>query len=283
MPSLRCATTDCAFCTGWDQRLGPTEPKRYPEMTNVKQGVNRPKRMRLPLSQLTTEPDTFQFREFETVEDHVRSLTDAIKAGHVLDPMTVWKRGDADHVVVDGHHRHAAYTAAGYAKAIPVVVHECNETDAVLLALNENTKTKLPMSKTERDNAAWRLVCSDHKLSRAQTVKATGVSDGTVAKMRRARKALDEQEVELPDTWLMAMKALKGIEQQEWDEDMQEQVIEAMAKALDDEIGDVLGRMGSRQWEAVARVLERRLSKQVLAYVVDELREDDEDEEDLPF
>jgi ParB-like chromosome segregation protein Spo0J len=252
-------------------------------MTDEKQRVNRPKRMRLPLSQLTTEPHTFQFREFETVEDHVRSLTEAIRTGDELDPMTVWKRGDADHVVVDGHHRHAAYTAAGYAKAIPVVVHECSETDAVLLALNENTKTKLPMTKTERDNAAWRLVCSDHQLSKAQTVKATGVSNGTVAKMRRTRKALEEQEAELPDTWWMAMRALKGIEQQEWDEDMQEQVIEARAKALDDAIGKELGRMGSRQWEAVARVLERRLSKQVLAYVVDELREDDEDEEDLPF
>ena len=247
------------------------------------QGVKRPKRMRLPLSQLVTEPDTFQFREFETVEDHVRSLTDALRAGNELDPMTVWKRGEGDHVVVDGHHRHAAYTAAGYAMAVPVVVHECSETDAVLLALNENTKTKLPMTKTERDNAAWRLVCSDHKLSRADTVKATGVSDGTVAKMRRTRKLLDEQEAELPDTWWMAMRAAKGIEQQEWNEDMQEQVIEARAKALDDAIGKELGRMGSRQWEAVARVLERRLSKQVLAYVVDELSEDDEDEEDLPF
>ncbi len=247
------------------------------------QWVKRPKRMRLPLSQLVTEPDTFQFREFETVEDHVRCLTDALRAGNELDPMTVWKRDEGDHVVVDGHHRHAAYTAAGYAKAVPVIVHEGSETDAVLLALNENTKTKLPMTKTERDNAAWRLVCSDHKLSRAQTVKATGVSDGTIAKMRRTRKMLDGQEAELPGTWWMAMRKAKGIEQQEWNEDMQEQVIEARAKALDDAIGKELGRMGSRQWEAVARVLERRLSKQVLVYVVDELSEDDEDEENLPF
>ncbi len=252
-------------------------------MAIEKQGVNRPKRMRLPLKQLKTEPDTFQFREFETLEDHVRSLTDAIRTGNELDPMTVWKRGEDDHVIVDGHHRYAAYTAAEYAKPIPVVVHECGETDAVLLALNENTKTKLPMTKTERDNAAWRLVCSDHQLSKAQTVKATGISDGTVAKMRRTRKALDDQEVELPDTWWMAMRALKGIEQQEWDEDMQEQVIEARAKTLDDAIGKELGRMGSLQWEAVARVLDRRLSKQVLACVVDELREDHDDEEDYPF
>lgn len=79
------------------------------------------------------------------------------------------------------------------------------------------------------------------------------------------------------------MRALKGIEQQAWDEDMQEQVIEARAKALDDAIGKDLGRMGSLQWEAVVRVVERRLTKQVRAYIVDALSEDEEDEEDFPY
>ncbi|OWY12325.1 chromosome partitioning protein ParB [Thioclava sp. F34-6] len=252
-------------------------------MNKEKQGHSRPKQMRLPLGKLKVEPETFQFREFETTEDHVRNLTAAIVAGNEMDPMTVWKRGECDFVVVDGHHRHAAYEDAGYAKSVPVVVHECGEADAMLLALNENTKTKLPMTKTERDNAAWRLVCSEHQLSKAQTVKATGVSDGTVAKMRRTRNTLDEQELGLPETWWMAMRAVKGIEQQEWDEDMQAQVIEARANALDDAIGKELGRMGRRQWEAVALVLERRLNRQVLSYLVDELRNDDDEEEDNPI
>ncbi|OOY19579.1 hypothetical protein BMI86_13135 [Thioclava sp. DLFJ5-1] len=252
-------------------------------MNKEKQEHSCSKQMRLPLGKLKVEPETFQFREFETTEDHVRNLTAAIIAGNELDPMTVWKRGEGDFVVVDGHHRHAAYEDAGYAKAVPVVVHECGEADAMLLALSENTKTKLPMTKTERDNAAWRLVCSEHQLSKAQTVKATGVSDGTVAKMRRTRNALDEQELGLPETWWMAMRAVKGIEQQEWDEDMQAQVIEARANALDDAIGKELGRMGRRQWEAVAVVLERRLNRQVLSYLVDELRNDDEEEDDPIF
>ncbi|WP_296765952.1 ParB N-terminal domain-containing protein [Sediminimonas sp.] len=253
-------------------------------MNDETQGVTRPKRMRMALNKLKTEPETFQFREFETTEDHVRGLADAIAAGQTLDAMTVWKRGEGDFVVVDGHHRHAAYAASRHTKAVPVIVHECCEADAMLLALNENTKTKLPMTKTERDNAAWRLVCSDHGLSKAQTVKATGVSDGTVAKMRRARKALEQEDAVLPDTWWSAMREWNGIEPEEWDEDMQEQVIEARAKALDDEIGASLGSMGSRQWEAVARVLERRLSKLTLAYVLDELRQGcEEEEDDFPF
>lgn len=252
-------------------------------MKDATQGAASPIKMLLPIGQMTTEPDTFQFREFETVEDHVRNLVDAINAGNELDPMTVWKRGHRDHVVVDGHHRHAAYVRCGYSKPVPVFVHECSEVDAVLLALKENTKTKLPMTKTERDNAAWRLVCSEHVLSKAQTVKATGVSDGTVAKMRRTRKALEEHEQDIPDSWWLAMRMAKGVELQEWNEDMQEQIILARTKALDDAIGEALGRMGSLQWEAVANVLERRLSKQKLEYLVDELRTDEEEDDEMLF
>jgi hypothetical protein len=83
----------------------------------------------------------------------------------------------------------------------------------------------------------------------------------------------------LPDTWWAAMRELKGTDGREWDDDMQKQVIEARANALDDKIGVALGHMGKRQWEAVARVLERRMSKQKLAYLVDELRDDDDDDE----
>ncbi|WP_320178317.1 ParB/RepB/Spo0J family partition protein [Roseovarius pacificus] len=251
-------------------------------MNAEKQGVNSPKRKRLPLSKLTTDPETFQFRELETTEDHVRGLADAINAGNVLDPMTVWMRGEDDYIVVDGHHRYAAYSRCGYSKPVPVILHECSEADAMLLALSENTKTKLPMTKTERDNAAWRLVCSDHGLSKAQTVKATAVSDGTVGKMRRTRKQLEDQGKDLPPTWWMAMQALKGLERPELTDDMVEQMIEARAKALDDKIGKELGRMGNIQWEALARVLERRLEHHNLNcltdYLVDQGDEADEEE-----
>ncbi len=240
--------------------------------------------MRLPLKALKTEPDDFQFREFEVTEDHVRSLEDALKSGAELDPLTVWKRDDDDFVVVDGHHRHAAYCASGHTKPVPVVVHECSERDAMLLALRENSKTKLPMTKTERTNAAWRLVCSDHELSKAETVSATGVSDGTVAKMRKTRRRLDEQDTPLPETWWEAMRVLKGTERPEWDDDMKEQMIEARARQLDDAAGKEIGYMAERQWEALAIVLERRLSSQVLGYVLDELRfRNEEDDFETPF
>ena len=254
-------------------------------MNKRKQGLSPPKRKRLPLSKLKTDPDTFQFREFETTEDHVRGLVDAITAGNELDPMTVWMRGEEDFVIVDGHHRYAAYKRSGYRKPVPVILHECSKAEATLLALSENTKTKLPMTKTERDNAAWRLVCSDLGLSKSETVKATAVSNGTVGKMRRVRKKLEEQEEELPPTWWMAMQKLKGLEGPEMTEDTAEQMIESRAKALDDKIGKELGRMGNIQWEAVARVLERRLEHHNLNCLADYLNQMvcEEDEDELPF
>jgi hypothetical protein len=90
----------------------------------------------------------------------------------------------------------------------------------------------------------------------------------------------------LPDTWLAAIQAVKGLhDDREWDEDMQKEVINARAKQLDDQIGEALGRMGSIQWEAVARVLERRLSKENLGYILDDLSvaDTEEDEDDFPF
>lgn len=166
----------------------------------------------LPLSSLRTQPYKFQFREQETIEAHVQDLVAALKVGDTLDPMTVWQRTDDDYVVVDGHHRLEAYRRFDFSEDVPVTLHQCPEADAILLALAENTKTKLPMTKTERENAAWRIVCSDHGLSKAQTVKATGISDGTVSKMRRTLKLLQDEDLQVPDTWWQAMREVKKLD-----------------------------------------------------------------------
>lgn len=232
----------------------------------------------LPLSSLRTQPHKFQFREQETIEAHVQDLVAALKAGDTLDPMTVWQRTDDDYVVVDGHHRLEAYRRCDFSEDVPVTLHQCPEADAILLALAENTKTKLPMTKTERENAAWRIVCSDHGLSKAQTVKATGISDGTVGKMRRTLKLLQDEDLQVPDTWWQAMREVKKLDGNEWNEGMHDQMILARANALDSAIGKEIGRAGARNYEALAIVLERRLSKRNLHYLIDMLSDDEEDD-----
>lgn len=99
----------------------------------------RGQRMSLPISKLKTEPDTFQFRAFECDEDHVRCLSNALGVQRFFDPMKVWRRGEDDFVVLDGHHRYAAYKACEVKAPVPVVVYECDEAEACLLALRENS------------------------------------------------------------------------------------------------------------------------------------------------
>lgn len=219
----------------------------------------KPYKARFKLSDLKVEPETFQFREKDTEEHHVNGLVEAIKAGHELDPLTVWKRSEDDYVVVDGHHRHEAFRRLRYSRKVKAIVYECSEAEAKLLALKENTKTKLPMSTTERQNAAWRLVCSDHNYSKAQTARATGVSQRTVANMRSTKRKLDENEYILPDTWLEALRADKEFSSKPMTDEEHEARIEAEANRLDDKIGREIGLIGNRQWEALAIVLSRRL------------------------
>lgn len=211
--------------------------------------------------ELQTNPETFQFREAEVTEHHVRALADLLKKDKTLDPLTVWQNQAGTYVVIDGHHRYEAYRRVKPDASIPVRIFKCTEADAVLMALDENTKTRLQMTATEKSNAAWRLCCSDHPYSKSQVCRATGISDGTVAKMRRVKRDLNAKDEFLPDTWWQAMHVWKGLEQTELDEDMIQARIEARANALDEKIGGELSKMSDIQWEAVAIVLERRLGK----------------------
>lgn len=240
----------------------------------TKQGTDRPARQNVALHAITTQAEVFQFRHVEVDEHHVGGLAAVLKSGNPLDPLTLWKDPETGGlVVVDGHHRFAAYQRAGWSKKVPVVVHSCSLEQARLLALRENGKTRLPLSNVERTDAAWALVCLRcPEYSKRVIVKTTGVADGTVAKMRRTLKTLLELDPEaaLPDQWWQAMAVLKGREQREYTEDEREAMILAKAEKLDDQIGKALGDMAANQIEAVCLVLEKRLGRQGMKYLVEE-------------
>jgi len=153
------------------------------------------------------------------------------------------------------------------------------EEEAVLLALEDNAKARLPMTAQEKSNAAWRLVRVGYGYSKADICIATGISDGTVAKMRRTRRVLIEEGADLPETWWQAMQAAKGYTQEDTTDDMRDEIIEERARALDAEIGPALGRMAEIQIEAVICVLERRLGSKT-RILADWWSEE---EDDLPF
>lgn len=255
-------------------------------MTKQKQGLDTPKVTRVDLASITIDAATFQFRDEDLQTAHAEALCSHLRPGEPLDPMTLWRNPETSALtVIDGHHRLEAYRRFGWRGKVPARVYSCKLGDARKLALEENAKTRLPMTEQERKNAAWRLVCTcDEKgpvYSKAEIVALRLAGDGTIAKMRRTRLQLSEAEDELPDTWLEAMEMLKGLKttDEEWDVDAW---VQALADALDAQIGKIIGFEGERCLDALRVVLEKRLghrTEELADYWKVELDDDDA----LPF
>lgn len=267
-------------------------------MTKEIQGLTRNKKAKVKPSEIVTRPDDFQYRENEVENHHVEDLANLIRQGRPVDPLDVWKDDETGElVVIDGHHRHAAFKRTTTAKKVPIVIWQGSIEDARLHALQENAKARLPMTATEKSNAAWKLVCfktDDAQpkplYSKARVVKTTGVSEGTVASMRRKLRQLESSDdPEVPETWQGALALLKGRQREELDEDEREALIQERTARLDEKVGKEIATMADIQFDAVARMLEKRLGSKVrnladwwrdVDAVGDECEEDDEE---LPF
>ena len=162
-----------------------------------------------------------------------------------------------------------------------MLVYRCDKAAALLLPIQDNAKARLPLTYDDKASWAWKLTV-EGGYSRAEVVASCGVSDGTVAAMRKTLKALQGKREEIPSTWLQAQKQLKGQDQRNWtDEDREAWVDELLAKA-DRQIGTTLADLIRRSPEAAALLLERcaggRLPNVLneLGYVHHELSDDDE-------
>ncbi|WP_425661925.1 ParB N-terminal domain-containing protein [Roseobacter sp. EG26] len=88
------------------------------------QSFSRPARRSVSLQTIETRPDVFQFRHSEVYEHHVGDLAKALQSAGGLDALTLWQDPETGSLVlVDGHHRLAAYQQTGWTKKVPAVVH----------------------------------------------------------------------------------------------------------------------------------------------------------------
>ncbi|CDX41273.1 ParB domain protein nuclease (fragment) [Mesorhizobium sp. ORS 3359] len=163
----------------------------------------------LHLKDIETLPELFQPRG-GIDERHVSELVKAIKAVGALDPVTVMVVGGRT-ILIDGHHRVEAYGAAQWSPPVPVRYFEGTPEEAVLVAGEANSKAKLPMDNTDRQNFAWRLVVIDRH-SKTEVARASGISEAQVAIMRRAKRNLGERAGDFT-SWFRARLAANGIEQ----------------------------------------------------------------------
>ena len=112
---------------------------------------------------------------------HVRVLAEV----EGLPPIVVHR---ATMRVIDGMHRVRAAMLRGAAH-IDAVLFEGTEDDAFLLAVRLNVAHGLPLSRADRITAAFRIICSCPQWSDRAIARAAGLSDKTVASIRRRTSA----------------------------------------------------------------------------------------------
>lgn len=238
---------------------------------------------KLPITGIRRLPNLFQPRGLEEDERHISELVRALTGREALDPVLLIQVG-ADAYLMDGHHRCAAYEQAGVVVAVPVQYFNGSLEEAVLEAGRANSKAKLPMTPQQRQDYAWRLVLMG-TFSKAQEMEASSVGEGSVARMRRAKKELGESASDYP-TWAKARRAWQGAQDELSPED-REAWKEEEAQRLADRMSKHLGANKlARNPEITARALEiclGRKTKEVVRELADYLEDDDEEDDEADF
>lgn len=135
---------------------------------------------------IRTLPEVFQPRELSL--SHVDTLTETLSSSFDLDPIIVL-REKKYWLVIDGHHRLAAYRRANR-KEVPCREFLGNIAAALLATTRDNAKDTLNMTKREKCERAWTLLIEQgNGMDHWQIAKATGVSKRTVDTMMATLKA----------------------------------------------------------------------------------------------
>jgi hypothetical protein len=241
-----------------DVQRALTKAKSSPELKGAL-GLNR--------NSIVVAEKVFQWRLLDTDvanrEEHILSMAKAIAdSGKPLDAILVLQVGGKFYVI-DGHHRLAAYDTARWIGAIPARAFGGTLDQAYLEALRLNSRNKLPMTKEDKQEAAWRLVKLQDGSSREQISEWTTVSTSNISNMRRVLKKLQGLErgpdvIPIADlTWRRALRedwaaedGRKEWDADEWKEREANEIVEALMKA---NIGFTL----KKQPEITAMALER--------------------------
>lgn len=202
----------------------------------------------LSLTELRTVESVFQprnldYREGEH-EAHIDTLAKAIgklEKPRYLEPITVWWGGGGWYIL-DGHHRRLAYKRAGVVRNIPVRVFTGSVEQALAKSVSLNSKNKMPMSLQDKMNAAWRLTART-SYSKSQIALECAVAEGSVANMRRVKRALSAQGTTaaqmLEMNWAEAQLTARGQEKPEVDHGAETErrargYVKSIARALKD-------------------------------------------------
>jgi hypothetical protein len=235
-------------------------------LTNAKGSSVLKGTLALSRNSIIVAEKVFQWRLLDTDvanrEDHILSMANVIvDSGKPLDAILVLQVGGKFYVI-DGHHRLAAYDTARWNGDIPARAFGGTLDQAYLEALRLNSRNKLPMTKDDKQEAAWRLVKLQNGSSKEQISDWTTVSTSNISNMRRVLKKLQGLErpadaIPIADlTWRRALREDWAAEDggnwdpDEWKEREASKIVEALMKAN-------IGFMLTKRPEITAMALEK--------------------------
>jgi hypothetical protein len=166
-------------------------------------------RQHVPIKQLVVAEKAFQWRgehsDLHAEEKHMRELMRALELKRNLQPIVVTRVGKKLYVV-DGHHRLAAYAALGRTE-VPVVYFRGSLEAAFLKSLDVNVRDKLPMTRPDKMEAAFRLV--KYKMRHGHSMTWDEIADRAVVSQRLVYKmqaVLREHPKAQEGSWVEALR-----------------------------------------------------------------------------
>jgi hypothetical protein len=215
-----------------------------------------PSPVELPLKHIRVADAVFQWRlsneDVAAKEAHVHTLVRALQDKDPLDPLLVFPVGKQAYVI-DGHHRLAAYRAVKWSGPVPVRAFKGALDAARIAALRSNVKDKLPMTRDEKMEAAWRLVKAGN-LPVLKIKEATTISRSHIYNMQTVLQKLAEKDEDATNlSWKRARWELREEKPEMTDEDYIQRDARKMVDAL---LRHSIGQGMSKDVRVTARALE---------------------------
>jgi hypothetical protein len=159
--------------------------------------TERPLYVNVKPANIATRLELFQPRRFsaglrEVDPKHVKDLATRIQRKGDLDPVLIIKLGGG-WVVVDGHHRLAAYLSLKRKTTIKCEWFTGTVREATDESLRRNEIIKLAINHADKQEEAWRRTLNGWG-SKRELIELTGVSEGIIAMMRRVVRQHRSQE-----------------------------------------------------------------------------------------
>jgi hypothetical protein len=205
----------------------------------------------------------------------------ALELGHALEPILVMRLGQKLYVV-DGHHRLAAYVALGKT-TVPVEYFKGNLRAAFLKSLDINIRDKLPMTRKDKFEAAFRLV--KYKMQRGDVMtrkdisRRAFVSERLVYKMQSVLLAHSEA---FEWTWAEALGKSKNaeVDYNPGTEEFRDEYARKLADQIMSKVGmnliqnpDITAKALAMISDGLPRALIEEWNDEVMAALIDQARE----------